>query len=169
MCSSDLPSIVRIQTWEYEYAYHVGIRRFTENWGRNDASYYDRDKMEEDQKAQAAAALCELAVAKYLNEYWHASVWRSAAHRSHKHLPDVGKDIEVRRVRTARGVTVRKNDRDKKVWGARCLDREFRRIELLGYIDANEALKRGSKDIVVVPFEYLKKPWEETNFHERFD
>ena len=57
MQNNNNPSIVRIQTWEYEYAYHVGIRRFTENWGRNDASYYDRDKMEEDQKAQAAAAL----------------------------------------------------------------------------------------------------------------
>jgi len=155
------PSLVRIQTWEYEYAYQVGIRRFTENWGRRDASYYDRDKMEEDQKAQAAAALCELAVAKYLNQYWHASVWRAASHRSHKHLADVGNDIEVRRVRTAKGVTVRKKDEGKRVWGARCLDKEFRRIELLGYIDANDALKRGSKDIVVVPFEFLKKPWDE--------
>jgi hypothetical protein len=154
------PSIVKIQPWEYEYAYQVGIRRFTENWGRNDASYYDRSKMEEDRNAQSAAALCELAVAKYLNQYWHASVWRAAAHRSHKHLPDVGNNIEVRRVRTAKGVTVRKNDRDKRVWGAKIIDPEFRRIQLLGYIEANEALERGKKDIVVVPFQYLTKPWE---------
>ena len=107
-----------------------------------------------------AAALCELAVAKYLNQYWHASIWRAAAHRSHKHLPDVGDRIEVRRVRTAKGVTVRKNDRDKRVWGAKIIDPEFRRIQLLGYIEANEALERGKKDIVVVPFQYLTKPWE---------
>jgi|MDSW01.2.fsa_nt_gb hypothetical protein len=163
------PSMIKIQPWEYEYAYHIGIRRFTENWGRQDASYYDRSKMEEDRNAQAAAALCELAVAKYLNQYWHASIWRASAHNSYKQLADVGEDIEVRRVRTAKGVTVRKKDLGKRVWGAACADSEFRRIKLLGYIDAKDALANTAKDIVVVPINKLLKPWKEGDFHKRFD
>ena len=162
------PSVVKIQPWEYEYAYHVGIRRFTENWGRQDASYYDRSKMEEDRNAQAAAALCELAVAKYLNEYWHASIWRSSAHRSYKQLADVGENIEVRRVRTAKGVTVRKKDSGKRVWGARCMDAEYRRIQVLGYVEADDALANKNTDIVVVTLDKLTKPWEESDFHQRF-
>lgn len=44
-------------------------------------------------------ALCEQAVAKALNEYWHAGCWDREVHLTNKHeIPDVGDDVEVRSV-----------------------------------------------------------------------
>lgn len=150
--------LVEIEPYEYEHAYSVGIRRFTANWGRADAPHYNRELMEEDRNAQAAAAICELAVAKYLNEYWHGSIWHVSEQNKYRHMADVGKDIEVRRVRTQKGVTVRPGDKGKKVWGARVTDKEYRQVELLGFIPADDVLSVRPAGYVV-PFARLEKPW----------
>lgn len=151
---------VTLEPWEYEHGFQVGIRRFTANWCRGDAPHYRRELMEEDRKAQAAAALCELAVAKYLNQYWHGSIWHVADQDKYRRMPDVGVDIEVRRVRTQAGVTVRRMDAGRTVWGARCADPEYRKIELLGYVSADKALKLCRGQYVLIPFENLTKPWK---------
>jgi len=39
--------IVQLETWEYEYASTIGIRRYTNNWGKPDAPYYNPLKMED--------------------------------------------------------------------------------------------------------------------------
>ena len=152
--------LIDIEPYEYERGFEVGIRRFTANWGRPDAPHYDRSKMEEDRNAQAAAAICELAVAKYLNQYWRASIWHVSEQSKYRHLPDVGRDIEVRRVRTQKGVTVRPGDKGKVVWGARVVDPEYRLVELLGFINADIVLEARPEGYVV-PFARLEKPWEE--------
>ena len=115
--------------------------------------------MEEDRNAQAAAAICELAVAKYLNEYWHASVWHVSEHGKYRNIPDVGRNIEVRRVRTANGVTVRQTDRGKRVWAAKLADPEYRTVQLLGYVDADEVIAKCPSKHLIVPTSRLKKPW----------
>ncbi len=57
--------IIKLETWEYEYASHIGIRRFTANWGKEDAEHYENKKRQEDNRtAQVASAIGELAVAK---------------------------------------------------------------------------------------------------------
>lgn len=127
--------VVLFAAWEYEHAYSVGIRRFTANWQKGDAPHYDRRLMEADRNAQVAAALCELAIAKHVNQFWHASVWSAHDHARFAAQPDVGHDIEVRRVRTSKAVAVRRNDRGKAVWAARLLDEEYRSAEILGWID----------------------------------
>lgn len=157
--------IVTLEPWEYEHGFSVGIRRFTANWCRPDAKHYHRELMEEDRKAQAAAALCELAVAKYLNQYWHGSIWHVADQHKYRKMPDVGHNIEVRRVRTQGGVTVRPADAGRVVWGARCADAEYRTIELLGCVEADAALRLCRGRYVVVPFANLTKPWK-TPSHE---
>lgn len=158
--------LVALEPWEYEHGFAVGIRRFTANWCRPDAPHYRRERMEEDRKAQAAAALCELAVAKYLNQYWHASIWHVADQGKYRSMPDVGKDIEVRRVRTQGGVTVRRGDAGRIVWCARTADPEYRTIELLGCVEADRALKLCRGDSVVIPFANLTRPWQKTHLPE---
>ena len=132
--------LIELRPWEYERGFQIGIARFTANWGRPDAPHYDRSRMEEDRKAQAAAALCEIAVARHTNQYCHGHVWHWSERNKYKHLADVGDNVEVRRIRTASGVPIRKTDAGKVVWAARPADAEYRTIELLGYISADEVI-----------------------------
>lgn len=152
-----LPTVVDLYPWEYERAFSVGIQRFVANWGRQDAAYYDRGRMESDRRANAAAALCEVAVARFVNEYWHGHVWHISEHDKYRSIADVGTNIEVRRVRTQSGPTVRPADSGKIVWGARVIEPEWTSVQLLGWIPADEALAGGDKS-VVVPVERLYEP-----------
>lgn len=154
--------IITILPWEYERGFAVGVGRFTANWDVEDAEYYDRSRMEEDRNAQAAAAICELAVAKYTGQYWHGGVWCRGDHHKYKHLADVGNDIEVRRVRTGNAVKVRNKDAGKIVWAARCADPEYRTVELLGCIRADDVIEslRGTYQTEkYVEIDLLRKPW----------
>lgn len=154
--------IIPILPWEYERGFAVGIGRFTANWDVQDAAHYDRSRMQVDREAQAAAAICELAVAKYTGQYWHGGVWCRVDHHKYRHLADVGEDIEVRRVRTGNAVMVRKKDAGKIVWAARVADPEFRTVELLGNIPADEviaSLVGTYQDEKYVEIDDLRKPW----------
>ena len=152
--------IVQLETWEYEYASHIGIRRFTANWGKKDAAYYDPKKMEDNRTALVAAAIGEIAVAKAINEYWTASIWDGTDHPKFKDIPDVGPDIEVRRVRTQSGPAVRKKDLAKKglyIFGVVPIAKEFKEVEILGWIPAEEGWEKGEETFYgkVIPKELL--------------
>ena len=139
--------IVDLETWEYQWANHVGIARFTANWGKGNAAYYRTELMEDDRTAQVAAAVTELAVAKHTNRYWSGSYWDAVDHDLHKHKPDVGFNIEVRRVRT-RDATVR----NKQVglglvlFVGRPIPKEFRQVEIWGWLPYDEAWEYGLPD-----------------------
>lgn len=137
---------IELETWEYEHASNVGIRRYTENWLKKDAKHYDRERMEDDRTAQVAAAICELAVAKHINQYWHAHVWHRTDHEQHKNMPDVGRNIEVRRIRTSVGVPVRRHSRGRNlvVWACKPVKPEFRVVEILGYVPHDYAWENGT-------------------------
>ena len=128
---------IELAPWEYEHGCNVGIRRFTANWNKENAKHYDQSRMEDDRTAQAAAALCELAVAKHTNNYWGGHVWAGSDHHKYRDIPDVGSNIEVRRVRTRNAVAVRKSQLGKglSLWAARAVEPEFRTIVLLGHIN----------------------------------
>jgi hypothetical protein len=164
LMSEESGLVINLTPWEYDFAYQIGIRRYVENWGKADASYYDKSKMEEDRNAQPAAAICELAVAKYTNQYWNMTIWDGRKHKQYKDIPDVGHNIEVRRVRTASGPAVRDKDlgRGLIVWGAIVNDVEYRSVELLGYIDADKGYEIGveARYGKIIPREILIKPWE---------
>jgi hypothetical protein len=139
------PIIVNLQTWEYEHACNIGIRRYTANWSKKDAPHYKKERMEDDRTAVVAAAICELAVAKYTNRYWHAHVWHASEHDRFRDLPDVGRNIEVRRIRTGAHVAVRKHQlgRGLVLWAARPEPPEFRQVELFGWMRDDEAWEVG--------------------------
>ena len=153
--------IVKLETWEYEYASTIGIRRYTNNWGKPDAPYYDPTKMEDNRTALVAAAIGELAVAKAINEYWSATIWKGPDHKKYKDLPDVGLNIEVRRVRTQDGPAVREKDLKKEnliIFGVVPIPKEFTEVEILGWIPAQEGWDKGieAKYGRIIPRKILK-------------
>ena len=121
------------------------MRRFIENWGKRDASHYDKKRMEDDRTAQVAACVGELAVAKVTNQYWSGHVWHKSVHKEYKHLPDVGKNIEVRRVRTSDNGAVRQRQVGKGLvlFIVRPVMPELRAVEMLGWLDHDKAWELG--------------------------
>tara|TARA_B100000678_G_C18045869_1_gene436608 strand:- start:127 stop:507 length:381 start_codon:yes stop_codon:yes gene_type:complete len=101
--------------------------------------------MEDDRTAQVAAAVCELAVAKTTNRYWHAHIWHATEHHRFKDLPDVGRNIEVRRVRTSKSAAVRRHQCGKGLvlFVAYALPPELREVDVLGWIDMDSAWEAG--------------------------
>jgi len=140
----DRPKII-LSTWEYEWASHVGARRYIENWDRPNAAYYDPSRMEDDRTAQVAACVAELAVAKFVNQYWSGHVWHSSEHRRYKDLPDVGTNIEVRRLRTKESAAVRKHQVGKQLilFVAKPILPELREVIIYGCRDYDEAWDLG--------------------------
>lgn len=136
---------VALDPWEYEWASHVGIRRFTANWGKADAPWYDRERMEDDRTAQVAACVAEIAVAKATNRYWSGSVWSAADHHKHKWRPDVGRNIEVKRVRKGKpAVRQHQVGHNIVLWIANPVAPEFHTVELWGWIHVDEAWEHGT-------------------------
>lgn len=157
--SEDGNPIVRLERWEYEHAVDVGVRRMTANWNKQDAEYYqNKSILQEERVASPAIAVCELAVAKYLGLYWHGSYWHATEHSKYRDLPDVGEDVEVRRVRTG-AATVRRKDRGRKVWVAREHDSEHRTVEILGFVEADEIIRSMVGDSSTVFLIDLERPW----------
>ena len=137
--------IVNLEAWEYEWASHVGARRYTANWGKQNAPWYDGNRMEDDRTAQVAAAVCELAVAKVTNRYWSGHVWPPVEHKARRDTPDVGHNIEVRRVRTSKRAAVRKHQVGKGLVliVAYAVPPELREVEILGSIGMDRAWELG--------------------------
>lgn len=134
--------IVRLEPWEYAWAAHVGIARFTANWGKADSAEYDPSRMEDDRTAQVAAAICELAVARITNRYWGGHAWPKDSHMRNRNIPDVGRNIEVRRVRKpTAGAAVRKRQLGQGLvlFAAYPEPPEFRVVDVWGWLDHDEA------------------------------
>ena len=52
--------IVKIEKWEYERAFAVGIARCTARWGSKDAPHYaDKSRQEDNRTAEVASSLCD--------------------------------------------------------------------------------------------------------------
>jgi hypothetical protein len=139
------PVSVVLEPWEYAHACDVGIRRYTANWSKRDAPHYKAEFMEDNRTAQVAAAICELAVAKYTNRYWHAHIWHLTEHEKYKHLPDVGTNIEVRRIRTTKAAATRQHQLGKGlvIWVAEAVPPEFREVTLYGWLKYDDAWEMG--------------------------
>lgn len=137
---------ITLEPWEYEHATLVGARRYTANWTKQDAAHYDRSRMEDDRTAQVAATICELAVAKWTNRYWSGAVWHHTEHNQHRNEPDVGRNIEVKRIRTRREATVRKHQVGKGLvlFVAEITDPEFREVIMHGWLPYDQAWEHGT-------------------------
>lgn len=139
------PRIV-LSPWEYEWASHVGARRYIENWEKQNAPHYHASRMEDDRTAQVAACVAELAVAKYINQFWSGHVWHGSQHLRYKELADVGKNIEVRRLRTKDSAAVRRHQVGKNLvlFVAKPILPELREVIIYGGLDYDEAWELGA-------------------------
>ncbi len=137
--------IIILESWEYEWASHVGARRYIENWNRQDAQHYRKSRMEDDRTAQVAACVSELAVAKYTNRYWSGHVWPAQKHMHYRNIADVGENIEVKRLRTKTSAPVRKKQLGKGLvlFVAKPMPPEFREVEIYGFIGYDKAWEIG--------------------------
>ena len=101
--------------------------------------------MEDDRSAQVAAAIGELAVARVTNQYWGGHVWAGNRHAENRGRADVGHNIEVRRVRSSNNAAVRRRQLGKGLilFVVRPVPDEFRTVEMLGWIDHDEAWELG--------------------------
>lgn len=138
-------TLVDLDPWEYDHALSVAARRCAANWGKQDAPHYHRKNMEDDRTAQAAACVCELAVAKATNRYWPGHVWPASEHHKYRDVPDVGRNIEVRRVRTSDTAAVRRHQLGKGLvlFVARPVMPEMCSVDILGWLEYDMAWDLG--------------------------
>lgn len=141
---------VPLAPWELAWATSVGTGRTVANAGRADAAHYDRSRMEDDTRAHIAGAICEMAVAKYLNRYWSGAVWPADQHHRYATDPDIAPDIEVRRVRNRSGsLPVRQRDAERQrlmVQAFAVEDQDgFFAVDLIGAIPAVTGWAIGSR------------------------
>jgi len=137
--------LVDLYPWEYDHAISVAARRSAANWGKKDAPHYKKEFMEDERTAQAAACVCELAVAKVTNRYWSGHVWHKSEHNLYRDLPDVGDNIEVRRIRTRMTAAVRRHQLGKGLvlFVARPVMPEMTQVEVFGWKKYDEAWEIG--------------------------
>jgi hypothetical protein len=137
--------LIDLYPWEYDHALQIAARRHAANWGKQDAPHYHRKNMEDDRTAQAAACVCELAVAKATNRYWSGHVWHKSEHNLYRDLPDVGDNIEVRRIRTQMSAAVRRHQLGKGLvlFVARPILPEMMQVEVFGWKKYDDAWEIG--------------------------
>jgi hypothetical protein len=137
--------LIELEAWEYEWASHIGTRRIIANWGKADAPHYKRNRMEDERTASVAGCVAELAVAKATNRYWSGHVWEAKDHKRYRDCPDVGYNIEVRRIRTRREAAVRRHQVGKGLvlFVAEPVMPELTSCLVHGYIDYDKAWEHG--------------------------
>lgn len=139
--------VIDLEPWEWKNAIEVGANRTVANWNRKDAPHYDRSRMEDDRTADAASAISELAVAKATGRFWTAGgAWSVSDHHRYRDLPDVGDNIEVRRVRDSsrQDFAVGEKDEGRVIFATYVVPPEFRTVRVLGWIMGAEALEIGT-------------------------
>lgn len=138
--------LVELLPWEREWAHHIGKERHEVNLKRRDASWYDARRMEDNLTASISASVAELAVAKHVNQYWSGSIWPIVDHKQYKDLPDVGRNIEVRTVRTSDSAAVREHQVGKGLilWVAKPVRPALESVEMWGWLPMDEAWELGT-------------------------
>jgi len=116
-----------------------------ENLGRRNAPHYKANRMEDERTASVAACIAELAVAKATNRYWSGHVWPASDHKLHRDCADVGKNIEVRRIRTRQSAAVRRHQVGKGLvlFVAQPVMPEMMECQVFGWIDYDDAWECG--------------------------
>lgn len=114
-----LPVSVILHPWQVEWAAYAGSQRTERNTGKvKNRPDYDAkpEALQTDIEANIASCLCELATSLYTNQKWNGAYWSPKHHAAATSLPDVGKNIEVRRTRHLNfGVPVFEQEADDKI------------------------------------------------------
>ena len=139
---------IYLEPFEHNIAVQVGVARYNMRKDSADQSYYDPARMESNFNANIASAVCEMAVAKFTNQYWAGHVWCIEQHRFYSTMADVGTNIEVRRVRDRNNpVAIRERDvrEGRIIYAAYVKAPEYEEVEILGWIDAQQGWEIGTR------------------------
>jgi hypothetical protein len=113
------PVSVILHPWQVEWAAHAGQERTDRNIGhvKNKPDYEENpDALQTDIEANTASCLCELATSLYANQRWNGPYWHPKHHPVAKGLPDIGRNIEVRRTRNiGAGIPVFEHEAERKI------------------------------------------------------
>ena len=139
-----------LEPWEVHAAALVGAGRVSENAGKADAASYqgNEHRMLPEPEGNIKTATCELAVAKFVNQFWSPSVWEAGKHEIYREShADVGHDIEVKMTRQKNSFSVKKKELDRglTVWVAKEPENypDIKRVEIVGYMDVGHGLGIG--------------------------
>lgn len=129
----------------------LAMERWFEKHGSIDQPNYakgkSQGKLEHELLASVRANVCEYAVARHYNIVWNVPWYPNHLHPNRKALPDVGKNGEVRNIRTHGSIPFWEKDKGKFIFGAKVLDDEyFTKVELYPYFYADDYMKDEYKD-----------------------
>lgn len=142
--------IIDLEPWEVEHAARVGAGRVSENEGKADAASYqgNQHRMLPEPEGNIKTATCELAVAKFVNQYWSGSVWEAGKHEIYRDThADVGHDIEVKMTRQHNSFSVKRKElgRGLTVWVAKEPENypDITQVEIVGCMEVDRAWELG--------------------------
>jgi hypothetical protein len=138
--------IVQLSKDEVRVCTLLANERWLAKFGSTDRPNYAQGKadgkLEHELLANVRANVCEWAVAKHYNQSWNVPWYPNALHPQRKHLPDVGKNYEVRSVRTQTSIPFWEKDKDNYIFGAKVLDVDYySEVEVYGYVKPTDYME----------------------------
>lgn len=158
--------IVQLSKDEVRVCTLLANERWLAKFGSTDKPNYAQGKadgkLEHELLANVRANVCEWAVAKQYNQSWNVPWYPNALHPQRKYLPDVGKNYEVRSVRTQTSIPFWEKDKDNYIFGAKVLDTDYySEVEVYGYVEPTQYMTDDWYDSYIsgwrVPVELFKE------------
>jgi len=129
--------IVELAPWQLRWAQDAGEKRTSLNAGakvKDKPDYQNHQVLQDDLTANIAACACELAVSLHLNQSWNGAYWLPSEHRQASLAPDVGRNIEVRRVRDKKNpMPVKESEQHCNIFQAYSYPESLNIVEITGW------------------------------------
>lgn len=130
--------LVKIYQDEVRVCTQLATERWLTKFGSVDKPNYAEGKaagrLEHELLANIRANISEWAVAKAYDLSWNVPWYPNELHPRRKNLPDAGKNIEIRTVRTKDAIPFWEKDFHKIIFGTKILDEEYYSlVEVYGY------------------------------------
>lgn len=130
------------------------LRRHGNLYKGNSNSYPKSAKLQPEAFASPAGCAAEIGVAQHLGQCWNARAWPAQRHNALKTMPDVGHNIEVKRIRddkqyveVKRKETSAETNQKRILWVVRTIGDEHIEVDLLGWIDCDYAWEHGKPTV----------------------
>ena len=133
--------IINLSESEVRICSNLAVERWLTKMGSIDAPNYAQGKidgvLEHDLLAGIRANVSEWAAARVFNLGWNLPWYPNNLHQFRNKISDIGRDGEVRTVRTRNAIPFWEKDFGKMIIGTKILDDVyFKTVEVYGFIDA---------------------------------
>jgi len=139
---------ITLKPWQLRWAQDAGKKRTELNEGKvtDRPDYADHSVLQDDLTANTAACICELAVSLCLNQSWNGAYWLPSEHREASKAPDVGHNVEVRRVRhLGRPMPVKKSEQDCDIFQVWSNPNDLSQVKIIGWAPGVYAWQHGEQ------------------------